>query len=1059
MGPYVSMNTFLGGLFGPAGSLLVRAVLFGLVYFAGAELGNFLSFRSQDQVFATLWPPAGLLVATLFLSQRRTWPILLLAACSADLFSDFLLHNKSVPVSLGFSLANSLEACSGAWLLGRFSGPRFTLIHMKDILAWVFLSALPSIMVGATVGAATVSMAFSPVSYWSTWLVWWVSNVLGVLMVAPLVFSLAGEDATFLKASRPTRLFEGLGLFAGLVLVANVVFGDLLPSPLAQPILALPFLLWAGLRFGPRKSAAAVFVLTVVAVWHTTQGRGPFHVEGASLSQQALRVQTFLSVVSFCALALTATVAERSQAEFALAESETFLRLAQQAGHVGSWQWDVVANRFHWSDEFARMHGITGADFDGTAETVIAFCHPDDRSRLKDAMTRFLGGGQIDTFECRIRRRDGAERCLWFIGHAYRDALGAPSRLIGVAIDITERKRAEEALRQSEERYRLLTEHARVVLWECNPDTFIFSHVSQFAEQLLGFPRAQWYAPGFWAAHIHPEDREGAVAYCLRCTQAKQDHRFEYRMVRSDGQIVWVEDVVKVVIERGTVVSMRGVLLDISMRKQAEEALRRSEERYRLIVENQTEFIVKWLPDTTRTFVNESYCRCFGISEDECVGTSFLPLVVPGLHAAILRKISSITPDNPEQTDEHLSIVAGGETRWQQWTDRGTFDAQGRLIEVLSTGRDITERKRVEEALRESEERFRSAFDFAAIGMALVAPDGRWLKVNRSLCDIVGYTEEEMLARDFQSITHPDDLDTDLGFVRQMLDGSIPYYHLEKRYFDKQGDLVWILLSVSLLRDRRGEPLYFISQIQDITERKRAVETLQGYNLRLKALSHQILETQETERRRIARELHDEVGQMLTTIGLRLHQLKDVCGPEAHSALNQDISFVNRTIEQVRELSLNLRPPMLDVLGLEAALRWYAENQHQRTGLDVQLVGHLEGPRLDPDLEIACFRVVQEALTNIVRHAHAKRVWVELQEEDSKLHLVIHDDGIGFDAAAKRECAGRGRSFGVLAMQERVELLAGQFEVESAPGAGTWIRASFPLAAPSAPQTHSEANR
>jgi PAS domain S-box-containing protein len=434
-------------------------------------------------------------------------------------------------------------------------------------------------------------------------------------------------------------------------------------------------------------------------------------------------------------------------------------------------------------------------------------------------------------------------------------------------------------------------------------------------------------------------------------------------------------------------------------------------------------------------------------------------LVAPDFRAAILRKTSSLTPENPEATDEHLSLVAGGETRWQQWTDRGTFDAQGRLIEILSTGRDISERKRVEEDLRESEERFRSAFDFAAIGMALVATDGRWLKVNRSLCDIVGYTEEELLARDFQSITHPDDLDTDLGFVRQMLEGSIPYYHMEKRYFHKQGGLVWILLSVSLLRDRRGEPKYFIGQMQDITERKRAVEALQGSILRLKALSHQILETQETERRRIARELHDEVGQMLTTVGLRLHQLKDVCGSEGHSALNQDIGFVNRTIEQVRELSLNLRPPMLDVLGLEAALRWYAENQRQRSGLDVQLVGHLEGPRLDPDLEIACFRVVQEALTNVVRHAHAKHVWIELQEEDSNLHLVIHDDGIGFDVAAKREYAGRGRSFGFLAMQERVELLAGQFDVESVPGAGTWIRARFPLSAPFAPQTHLELDR
>jgi PAS domain S-box-containing protein len=141
-----------------------------------------------------------------------------------------------------------------------------------------------------------------------------------------------------------------------------------------------------------------------------------------------------------------------------------------------------------------------------------------------------------------------------------------------------------------------------------------------------------------------------------------------------------------------------------------------------------------------------------------------------------------------------------------------------------------------EERLRESEERFRGAFEFAAIGMALVAPDGRWLRVNRSLCRIVGYTAEELMATDFQTITHPDDLETDVGYVRQMLDGSLSHYDMEKRYFHKDGHILWILLSVSLVRDAAGRPLYFVSQIQDITEQRQLTEDLRRARADLQAI-------------------------------------------------------------------------------------------------------------------------------------------------------------------------------------------------------------------------------
>jgi PAS domain S-box-containing protein len=489
------------------------------------------------------------------------------------------------------------------------------------------------------------------------------------------------------------------------------------------------------------------------------------------------------------------------------------------------------------------------------------------------------------------------------------------------------------------------------------------------------------------------------------------------------------------------------------------DALAISEARYRTLTESAPEAVL--VLDVERgTFVdfNANACELFGFSADA------------------LRLLGPVQVSPPRQPDGRESSEAAAEYLRQavaharpvfEWTHRAAdghdFPCEVRLVRLPDPSRvlvrgsvtDITERKRAEESLRESEERFRNAFDFAAIGMALVAPNGRFLRVNQSLCDTVGYTATELLARDFQSITHPADLEEDLGLARQILKDSIPVYHLEKRYLHKKGRIVWALLSVSLLRGRHGEPLYFISQIEDITERKDAEKTLQGYNLRLKALSHQILETQETERRRLARELHDEIGQMLTTVGLRLHQLKTVCGPSEEARLNEDIAFVNRAIEEVRELSLNLRPPMLDVLGLEAALRWYVQNQSQRSGVDVRLVGHLNVPRLDPDLEIACFRIVQESTTNVLRHAHARHVWIELQEEETELNVIIRDDGVGFDVAAMHKRAGCGGSFGILAMRERIDLLRGRLEIESAPGQGTRVCACFPINSAGAPRESS----
>ena len=164
---------------------------------------------------------------------------------------------------------------------------------------------------------------------------------------------------------------------------------------------------------------------------------------------------------------------------------------------------------------------------------------------------------------------------------------------------------------------------------------------------------------------------------------------------------------------------------------------------------------------------------------------------------------------------------------WAAVNSSVTRDAAGEPLYIVTQVEDITQRRQAGKALQEAEERFRRAFDDAPIGMALVAPDGHWLRVNRTICEITGYSEDELLGHTFQDITHPDDLDQDVELVQRVIDGELRTYQMEKRYIRPDGEIVWVMLSVSLVRDDAGQPLYFLSQIEDIRERKRAQRELQ----------------------------------------------------------------------------------------------------------------------------------------------------------------------------------------------------------------------------------------
>jgi two-component system sensor histidine kinase UhpB len=245
-------------------------------------------------------------------------------------------------------------------------------------------------------------------------------------------------------------------------------------------------------------------------------------------------------------------------------------------------------------------------------------------------------------------------------------------------------------------------------------------------------------------------------------------------------------------------------------------------------------------------------------------------------------------------------------------------------------------------------------------------------------------------------------------------------------------------------RDAAGIVVGSSKVVRDITERRRTVDALQAANRRLQALSARLHETQEAERRRVAHELHDEICQALAAIKMNVQSVqKRAAAPQ----LAECLRIADAVLQRVRALSVDLRPPQLSELGLEAAVRAYVEGCARESGLDIDFRTNLNAARFDANFEAQCFRVVQEALHNAVRHAAARQAWIELVERGGELHLTVADDGTGFDVSVALEKAAAGEAAGIAAMLERVRLARGHIEIVSSPELGTEVRATWPLAA------------
>jgi two-component system sensor histidine kinase UhpB len=373
-------------------------------------------------------------------------------------------------------------------------------------------------------------------------------------------------------------------------------------------------------------------------------------------------------------------------------------------------------------------------------------------------------------------------------------------------------------------------------------------------------------------------------------------------------------------------------------------------------------------------------------------------------------------------------------------------DKTGKIIGVLGSGEDITERKRAEEALEENERRFRATFEQAAVGVAHVAPDGRFIRINQRFCDITGRTKEEMLECTFQDITHPDDLALDLDYVNQMLAGKISNYSMEKRYLRKDGSPVWIDLTVSLLREDSGEPKFFISVIEDITERKKARDKLVEYQEQLRSLASELSLAEERERRRIATALHDSTGQELVSTLLKLQHARETASGDNLELLDDACEMMRATVDDVRNMTFDICSPTLYRFGLEAAISELLEDRFKALDrVNYSFRDDNSAKPLAEDIRIAMFQSVRELINNVLKHAGASEVSVTIQRCEEIVRITVSDDGVGF-RAEELEAPSRSRGgFGLFGIAERLRYIGGNFEFQSQPGCGSSFTLEGPL--------------
>jgi PAS domain S-box-containing protein len=754
---------------------------------------------------------------------------------------------------------------------------------------------------------------------------------------------------------------------------------------------------------------------------------------------------------------------ERARATRSLRESDERFRLALSNGAVTVYQQDRDL-RYEWVyPEAPYSPDVIGR----TDEEMTPGPAGEARTRIK---LRAMETGQTLREEVSAVVK-GEEKWYDLLAEPRRDALGNVTGVGGTALDITDRRRAEREARSTADRLNLALAAAELGdwSWDANTDLVTFS---RRAAEIFGIAFGASITWTDIQGMLYERDREIAAEKVRQAVDSGERYETEYRVMRPDGTTVWVAAFGSSVYdEQGEPVGMFGVVQDITSRKRLQEDLSTSEARFRALMEQSPLSIQLFEPGGRHIQVNRAWEELWGTSMDKIPEYNVLEdpqLEERGIAETIRKVFQGEARQLPLiRYDPNETIPGGSENsdpvRWVSAIAFPLKDQDGKVQEVALIHQDVTETKRAEAILQ----RYRLLSEHARDVIWLLRPDGRLIEVNRAAEECYGYTREELLRMNISDLRAAGTLSALSAQLAAAGSGGTQFETVHVRKDGKE-----FPVEVNANSAEFGGERLIMGIVRDISERKLAEETLKRAHEELESrvkertreladsnaelvrqmeeraraeeerlmLLRRLFTIQEDERGRIARDIHDQLGQRVTALRLRTASIRELCADDA--ALTERIDLLQQVAEQldseVSFVSWELRPSILDDLNFADALQNYvAEWSRHSAGVTENSIGR--------ESEINLYRIAQEALNNIAKHAGASHINILLEHRGGTLSLIIEDDGVGMSAPETGASHDLRHGFGLVGMRERALLIGGTLHIESEPGKGTSVFVRVPL--------------
>lgn len=611
--------------------------------------------------------------------------------------------------------------------------------------------------------------------------------------------------------------------------------------------------------------------------------------------------------------------------------------------------------------------------------------------------------------------------------------------------EIIQRKRIEEALRESEERFRrtFISNPTASVIFSFPDGRFLnvndafvrtFGHTP---EEAVGKTSVEL---GLWP---DPQEREELLR---RAREGEEVRGYETRLRTKSGVALDVLLYMEA-IELAGAQCLLATISDITERKRAEELLRARERHFRALIENSADAFLLFTPDGRLYYASPSTPRVIGYSPEEIASLNAYDILHPQDVEVFEGALAAILGRPGASVNVQLRVrQKDGAWHWFEGTYTNMIDDPN-IGAIVNNFRNITERKRAEEHLRQAEEQARKVLDTIPAMIGSGPPDGTLDYCNQQWLAFSGLTLKQLGSYQ-ELLTHPDDRERVFKKWQETVAIGKPY-EMEQRHRRFDGVYRWFLTRGVPLRDSEGRIERWYGTLTDIEDRKQAEEQLKATSEQLRALSASLQSAREEESTRIAREIHDELGASLSSLRWDLEEVDEVISKSTDVARLADLRkkiadmmrLTDTTVNSVRRIASELRPAALDDLGLVEAIEWQAEQFQERAGITVNCDFYLEGVDLSREQSTAIFRIFQEALTNIRRHAGADRVDVTLKEKAGELVMQISDNGRGITEDEKTGS----QTLGLLGMRERANLIGGDVAITGSEGKGTTVTLRVPI--------------